>query len=387
MTRFEHALSHLERYEQAHLLDKYLELGESDRQKLLEQVESLDLALMRELYTQSQVEVSINRIVSPIIPHKKSALGSEICALGSEIFARGQVALVTLAGGNGTRLGHASPKGTFKLPLATPKSLFEIIAEQLKSVSSSITWCIMTNEDNHDETMGFFRESDYFGYDRDNIEFFVQSQLPVLESDGKIRMKKSSIEYAPSGNGAVFETLEHSGMLSRLEKKGVKWLIFSGIDNVLANIADPWFVGLADSLGSQACAKSVAKISPDERAGVFALLDNRPGVVEYFELTDELRRSRNADGEYLYSQIHILCNLFSLDFVRAIAHSAGLNYHFNTASGVIKCERFIFDAFANAEIFALLEVERESEFAPLKNASGPDSIETATLAYENKFGH
>ena len=50
-----------------------------------------------------------------------------------------------------------------------------------------------------------------------------------------------------------------------------------------------------------------------------------------------------------------------------------------------KFEAFLFDAFGELDDMAILRVKREEEFAPVKNAAGVDSPETARELYRKFY--
>jgi UDP-N-acetylglucosamine pyrophosphorylase len=50
-----------------------------------------------------------------------------------------------------------------------------------------------------------------------------------------------------------------------------------------------------------------------------------------------------------------------------------------------KFEAFLFDAFGEFDDIAVYRVKREEEFAPVKNATGVDSPETARKLYNNFY--
>ena len=375
---------HLESFNQQHLLEKWDSLGESEQTQLLNQLENIDFPLLAKLYQEYKAGEECVGSISPIKTTKAEDLTTEI-ATGEEIIANGQLAVVTLAGGMGSRLGHKGPKGSFVLPAPVNRSLFEILAGNIRrNTTQSPHWCIMTSYDNHEDTLQFFETNNYFGYGKDKIHFFTQPRIPIMEFCGAVATdEQGSIRMASNGNGAVFGTLKSSGLLEKLQGWGIKWVSVCGIDNVLVNPVDPRFVGLAIAEGNIAGGKSITKRDPHERVGVFAMRGGVPSVVEYFELTEEMRHSTGDDGQYLYSEGHILCNLYHIDLVQRAANTQ-MPYHFNTASGVIKSEMLNCDVFAMVDNISVLSVPREEEFSPLKGATGQDSVETATESIINR---
>ena len=321
--------------------------------------------------------------------------------LGMNLIKDGKVAALTMAGGQGTRLGFDGPKGSYILGNKLNKSFFEIQAEGLLELSvksgKTIPWYIMTGYDNHDATVSFFDSNAFFGYGSENVAFFSQGALPVMDQTGRILMKdRNSIAYAPDGNGGLFRSMASSGILDDMKRKGVKWLFTAIIDNILIKMADPLFLGFSERSGSGAASKSVLKVNPEERAGVFALTNDKPTVIEYSEISDELKNLTDSAGRLVYADANIVNHYLRIDFIEMIAR-IGLPYHiaFKPTSylddrGVFvkpdkpnsfKFEMFIFDSFRFSDGMALLRVKREEEFAPVKNKNGEDSPKTAMDLY------
>ena len=306
-----------------------------------------------------------------------------------------------MAGGQGTRLGYVAPKGTFKIGGGVDKSLFEALSDTIKDAKNkfdtTIPWYIMTSRENNDATEKFFEKNDFFGLPYEDIKFFKQGELPMLNTDGKLMLDEAGlIKLAADGHGGVFESLVKNGYLEDMKKRGIEWIFISGVDNVLAGLVDPIAVGLAVSEGNLATGKSVVKRSPDENVGVFCKRNGKPYVIEYTEITDEMANAKNEDGELIYGESHILTNLFNIKALENIAknklpyHKAFKKAKYMDDNGEIvvpekpnayKYEAFIFDAFESLDDMSVLRVKREDEFAPLKNADGEDSPNTARQLY------
>ncbi|OCA90352.1 hypothetical protein A8F94_00155 [Bacillus sp. FJAT-27225] len=399
MNRFSEIQETLKEFNQSHLLAFWDELSESQQDQLLADIEKVNL---------TEISSAAEKLTSSYNPERKS-IGpvpyevlenlSERKILeykqdGMDMIENGKVAAVLLAGGQGTRLGHDGPKGTYDIGLPGHESLFELQAKRLlqlyKQTDNMIPWYIMTSPINDEETRDFFQQHNYFGYNPDFITFFVQPTAPTLTPDGKLMLKtKSSLSLSPNGNGGVFSALKSSGALADMEKRGVKWIFMYNVDNAIIKIADPVFVGFADEKDSPIASKSAAKRNPQEKVGVFCLMDGKPSVIEYSEMTQE--ESEDPD----MTNAHISIHLFKLDFIKEIANKP-LPYHFAhksiptvdesgnefkpTEPNGYKLEQFYFDLFPEAESIAVLQVPREKEFAPVKNKSGEDSPETARKA-------
>ena len=398
----------LKKYDQEHLLRFYDTLDEKNKKKLLEQIENIDFELMNSLYnstkkSNSQEDAKIEPI-EYIDKYKLNELYTDYEEIGKKAIKEGKLAAVTMAGGQGTRLGHSGPKGTFDIGLDSHKSLFELLCDTLKEASKKydvqIPWFIMTSKENNEQTIEFFKKNKYFGYEK-NIYFFEQGQLPMLDTEGKILIGEDGlVKLASDGHGGVYESLVRNGMISKMKELGVEWIFIGGIDNCLVKMVDPVLMGMAIEKNVQAAVKSVVKANAHEKVGVFCKKNGKPGVVEYTEISEEMAESTDENGELLYGESHILCNLFSLSSVERMG-SNPLPYHvaYKKATYIdkdgnkvvpdgpnaYKFEAFLFDAFGELDNMAVLRVKREEEFAPVKNATGVDSPETAKKLYEDFY--
>lgn len=322
-------------------------------------------------------------------------------AKGEEILRTGKYAVVMLAGGQGTRLGHSGPKGTFDFGLPTHQTIFEVFAERLKKASDTygvtIPWYLMTSRENNAETMAFFEEHQYFGY-RDGVKrFFVQKELPMLNEQGKpIINQDGTIKEAANGHGDVYRALQQEGILAEMKEQGTEWVFICGVDNVLAPLADPLLIGFSAIQQNDITSISTIKAEPQERVGVLAKKNGKTSVVEYTELPNELKEARKENGELLYSEAHLLMNVFHISVLEEVAENP-LTYHvahkkcdqYNEAGEWVKAtepnaykfETLLFDAFERVKKIGVLRYRREECFAPIKNAEGVDSPETARRLY------
>lgn len=392
-------------FKQEHLLQSIDELSVSSQEKLISQISSVDFNLIDDLFYNSTipntnrpfVERSITPIKCDIIEEFSKPQLIEYKNKGIEAICEGKIASVTMAGGQGTRLGYNGPKGTFKIGPPIEKTLFELQAERLKGIHQEygkwIPWYIMTSYENHNDTIKYFRENKYFGYSEKNIFFFMQGMLPMIDFKGKILLKeKDEICFGPDGNGGVFLSLKKSGLLHDMNLRGVEWVFICGIDNALVNVADPIFMGYTIMSGKSSASKSVAKKYPEEAVGVFCLENGKPSIIEYTEIPKGLAKMVNSNGQLLFGDANIISHLFKLKDIIKIADN-GLPYHTaikkapyidKNGNKVIpqepnayKFESFIFDALKNLNDMAILRVQREREFAPIKNRTGKDSPQAA----------
>ena len=318
----------------------------------------------------------------------------------------GQLAVVTMAGGQGTRLGFNGPKGAFVFDPENNKSIFEALADTLKDACQeygvNIPWYIMASRENFDETLAFFDEHGCFGYPGE-ISFFTQGELPMLDFDGKILLDEDyMVKFAADGHGGTLISMEKCGILSAMWLEDIKWVSINGVDNVLVKPVDPLFLGLTIREGLQCGTKTIAKTNPQENVGVLCRKNGHVGVVEYTEITPEMASRRDPKtGKLVFGDANALFNLFSIDALTMVAE-AKLPYHvavkkadYIDSSGMFvkgdapnsyKFESFIFDAFELFDNICVLRVDREDEFAPIKNATGEDSPETALRMYRHQRG-
>ena len=408
MDRVEETKKLLKKYKQNHIIKLLDELDEEKKESLIEQINNIDFNQMSELYanTKKEVEIKENKIESIKYLDKAKLSKDEkekFDSLGENTIENGQYAVVTMAGGQGTRLGHTGPKGTFKLDVyGKGKYLFEILAENLKEANKKygviIPWYIMTSRENNDQTQEFLEKHDYFGYDKNNVMFFKQGELPLVNVDGQMLIGKDmKIKEASDGNGGVFVSLRRTGMLADMKERGVKWVFIGGVDNALLKMADTTLLGMAIDKNVQIASKSVVKVNPHEKVGVFCKMNGHPKVIEYSELPEKMAEEVDNNGELKFGESHIMCNLFTIDAIEKISkepliyHSAFKKNSYIDENGkeVIpekensyKFEAFIFDSFELFDDIAILRGKREDDFAPVKNKDGVDSPKTAKELYE-----
>ena len=397
----------LNKYNQEHLLNGYEELPENKKKELLQELQAIDFELVDSLYkkTKKGVDLSNDKIepIEYVDKYKLNENYKEFETIGKKAICEGKLAAVTMAGGQGTRLGHNGPKGTYDIGLDSHKSLFELLSDYLKEEGKKygvvIPWFIMTSRENNDATVEFFAKHKYFGYEKDkNIFFFMQGQLPMIDTEGKILIGENGlIKLAANGHGGIFEALVKNKMTNKMRELGVEWVFIGGVDNCLVKMVDPVLMGIAIDKKVTAAGKSIVKANPQEKVGVFCKKNGRPSVIEYSEISEEMAERRTADGELVFGESHILCNLFNISSIERMG-STPLPYHsafkkatyidkdgnkvVPTSPNAYKFEAFLFDAFGELDDMAILRVKREEEFAPVKNATGVDSPETARELYK-----
>lgn len=401
MITYNEALKILSEYGQEHILRYYDELSDDEKNGLLRQIEVTDFSVINDLKTRN--EESGNRgVLEPLgavtiedIQKNKE----EYLEVGIEAIKAGKAAAVMLAGGQGTRLGFNSPKGMFNIGENKELYIFQCqinnLLDVVKLTGEYIPLYIMTSEKNNSETIDFFEKNNYFGYNSSYVKFFIQDMAPSVDFNGKIFMEsKSEMAVSPNGNGGWFSSIVRAGLLDEIREKGIEWINVFAVDNVLQRIADPMFIGAVISSGMQSGSKVVSKVSPDERVGVLCLEDGKPSIVEYYEMTDEMRFLLDKNGELSYKYGVILNYLFNVNKAVEILnnkmpiHIVEKKIPCMNDEGVLvtpekpngfKFETLVLDMIHMQDNCLSYEVIRNKEFAPVKNATGADSVESARL--------
>ncbi len=397
------AQKYLSQIGQEQLLQYYGELTVEQREQLLKDIERTDFSVLKNIGRTRRPPQRIEPLEALSIAETGRRAG-EFKAEGLRLIAEGKAAVVLLAGGQGTRLGFNKPKGMFDIGETRPLTLFELHFKDMLAVASAAGRAfpvfVMTSRDNNEDTVNFFKEHNFFGYPQDKIYFFVQDVAPACSFDGKVFLQeKHRVALAPNGNGGWYKSLVSSGLDKVLKKEGAEWINVCGVDNVLQRFCDPLFLG-ATSLGGYDCsAKVVRKTRPDENVGLLCMVDGRPSVIEYYEM-DENLKSMSVDGRLVYCNGITLNYLFKISALDAV-NCAAFPYHLakkkipHIENGVLvepcepcgyKFETLVVDMVNALDNCLPYEVERNREFAPLKNAGGADSIATArALLKENGF--
>ncbi len=404
-----------ERHGQGHLFTWWDQLGEVERNQLLEQVASVDFPLLQSmtetLLGKSEEPAPVDLEPAPIIRvpigSGSRAARDEARERGEALLSTGLVAPLVVAGGQGTRLGFHGPKGAFPVGPLSGKCLFAFFAEKImaaqKRYGNTIPWYIMTSPANFQETRSFFSSNGYFGMQQEQIFFFVQGTLPAVDPAGKIFLaSRSEISLSPDGHGGTLRALAASGALTDMERKGIREVSYFQVDNVLVKPLDPVFIGCHASAGAEMSSKVLRKSSPEEKVGVIGLKNGKLGVIEYSDLSREDMFAAEPDGELKYWAGSIAMHLFQVGFIRRL-QDAQIRLPFHRADKKIphidshgdliapeqpngvKFETFIFDALEYAEHPVTLEVIRGEEFSPVKNARGADSPETAERDLMERF--
>lgn len=398
----EQAKEKLAAYGQEHVLKYYEELAPQEKQALLDQIEATDMSILDAC--RHKEELVQKGEITPLAAMQLEEIEAgraSFEAVGTEAIKAGKIGAVLLAGGMGTRLGSDDPKGMYNIGKTRELYIFECLVNNLMEVvRRTDTWIhlfIMTSDKNHRSTTSFLKDHDYFGYREEYIHFFQQEMAAATDYNGRIYLEeKGKLSTSPNGNGGWFVSLKNAGLLNVLHEKGIEWLNIFAVDNVLQRIADPCFIGATISKNCAVGAKVVRKNAPDEKVGVMCLEDGRPSIVEYYELTEEMRDARDANGDPAYYFGVILNYLFRLTDLENMA--GGLPLHIvekkipcldeqgnpvkpEEPNGY-KYENLVLDMIHQLDSCLPFEVVREKEFAPIKNKTGVDSVESARTLLE-----
>lgn len=383
---------------QEQLLKYYDELSEQEKSGLLAQIEETDLTIVDSI--NHMEELNQRGVISPIdsmeLPEIE-ANKDRFYKLGIEAIQRGEVGAVLLAGGMGTRLGSDNPKGMYDIGITRPVYIFQRLVENLmdvtKAAGANVPLYVMTSDKNNDATVAFFKEQNYFGYDPAYVKFFKQDMAPASDYEGHVYLEaKDRIATSPNGNAGWYISMVKAGLAKEARESGIKWLNIFAVDNVLQRIADPVFVGAVIDKGVVSGAKVVRKVAKDEKVGAMCLEDGKPSIVEYYDMTDELMDAKNEKGDPAYNFGVILNYLFSLDELDAILekklplHVVEKKIPYVDEKGDLvkpeapngyKFEQLVLDMIHQMKNTIPFEVVREKEFAPIKNKTGVDSVESA----------
>jgi len=409
--------SRFESHGQAHVFRFWDRLDAAARRGLLEQAASIDLpAVLRALADARKPVAPDARKLEPVpvelLPEHggDAARWSEARRRGEAALRAGRVAAMVVAGGQATRLGYDGPKGLFPIGPVTQRSLFELQAQKLRGLArrygKRVPWYVMTSEATDAATRAFFERSGCFGLPEQEVFFFRQGMLPSFDFEDRIVLERPDrIMSNPDGHGGSLTALLASGALDDMQRRGIDTLFYYQVDNPLVQICDPVYLGLHLGADAEMSCKVVRKLDPMEKVGVLARADAETLVIEYTELTDECRHARDARGELLFWAGNMALHVFSLPFLRRVSGSADRWLRFHASEKNIptvdeqgrpfvprepngrKLERFVFDALPAARAVCVVETSREREYAPVKNADGPDSPATARQALMARYRH
>jgi UDP-N-acetylglucosamine/UDP-N-acetylgalactosamine diphosphorylase len=416
-------LEHVQAHGQGHLFAWWKQLTAAERADLEAEVAALDLKqldrLVKELvHGEAGPEMEFDRVEPIEVIRLPQTDGERVtrrraAEVGADALSAGEIAVILVAGGSGTRLDFEGPKGTFPIGPVSQASLFQIHAEKILALGRrhgrALPFYIMTSPENHQATLNFFETHGRFGLD--HVRFFVQGQMPAVDRNtGKVLMtSRGHLALSPDGHGGTLAALAApgpDGLCSCLEEmcqRGIRTLFYFQVDNPLVQIADPAFIGLHRQADAEMSFKVIERLSPDEKLGAVVSVDGRPQVIEYSDLPPELASRRQPEGRLELSAGSIAIHVLERSFIERLVSEHRLPFHraikrvpYVDESGEVvrpsepngmKFEQFIFDALPLAQRWAIVETDRPTEFEPLKNAVGPDSPATVHQRMSDLFGN
>ncbi|XP_074660359.1 UDP-N-acetylhexosamine pyrophosphorylase-like isoform X2 [Tubulanus polymorphus] len=416
--------ANLVKYGQGHLLQYWDTLNDAEKKTFYADLVELDLERINRYFNRCIATLTdeVSKLDSKMQPIPRDSCGSitrtesdildEYWGEGLRLVSQNKVAVLLMAGGQGTRLGVPYPKGMYNVGLVSEKTLYQLQAERIRRVEmlarektgniGNIIWYIMTSEHTKEPTLEFFDKHDFFGLPKENVVVFEQFQLPCMTFEGKIILdQKHRIAKAPDGNGGLYRALGETGILKHMEDHNIQHIHVYGVDNILVKMADPHFIGFCSKLGADCGAKVVEKAFPTEPVGVVCKVSGVYEVVEYSEISQSTAELCNPDGTLKYNAGNICNHYFTLDFLKDVVtnHEDKLKHHIAkkkiayvkngkqikpTEPNGIKMEKFVFDVFQFSQNFVVWEVLREDEFSPLKNADGA-AKDTPTTSRQSVF--
>jgi UDP-N-acetylglucosamine/UDP-N-acetylgalactosamine diphosphorylase len=413
----------LEQFNQQHVLKWWQELTTEQQQILTAQIRSIDLQTVYDVWQKSHkpssAETRDARSRAELAKAPQAVVLQPNCAddhaarrqkieLGEQLLSESKVAVITVAGGQGSRLGFDHPKGMFPIGPVTDRTLFRIFAEQIiarqQRSGGQISWLIMTSAATHDETTAFFQQTQFFGLNSDNIFFFSQGSMPAVDAEtGKLLLSdRGTLCLSPDGHGGLVTALKSSGLLDRMAQQGVEHFFYHQVDNPTVIICDPALLGVHARQESELTTSVVRKVSASEKMGVLVDIDGHLEIIEYSQLNEEQASRHDESGQWIFwagnTAVHVFSRTFleqlvvdgcQLELHVALKRVAHLDQNGDLVeprhANANKFERFIFDALPLATRSLIVEGDREREFNPVKNADGPDSPGTARAAL-NRIG-
>ncbi|XP_065199959.1 UDP-N-acetylhexosamine pyrophosphorylase [Planococcus citri] len=419
MTNIEDLRKNLAKYGQEHLLRYWSSLTDCEKEELMLDINDINFEAVLSDFKRATANLKDEEVMDKEIKPVPSSLFGGVdrssesdvkshIEEGLRLVSQSKVAVLVLAGGQGTRLGVSYPKGMYDMGLPSGKTLFQIQAERIRKLTElaskrhgftgTIPWFVMTSESTMEPTLDFFKKNRFFGLEEENVIMFEQFMLPAFTFDGKIILEnKHKIAMSPDGNGGLYKALRDKRVLDELERRGIEYVHAFSIDNILVKVGDPAFIGYCHEQAAECGVKVIEKTVPEEPIGVVCVVNEKWHVVEYSEIPAKLAEKRDLDGSLTFKAGNICNHVFAVKFLRKFADnylndlelhvakkkiptidSSGKPYKPKETNG-IKMEKFIFDVFPFADKLVVWETRREEEFSALKNTDevGKDCPKTA----------
>ncbi|MBN2434194.1 MAG: UDPGP type 1 family protein [Spirochaetes bacterium] len=387
---------------QEHVFRFWDAIDDNKKKSLLEDLKNVNFEEINRQYLNASTEPVIDEDYGPAdyirLPRnpEESAKFAQARETGVEAIKKGRVCAFIVAGGQGSRLGYDGPKGAFPFTPIKHKSLFQVFSEKILKSSKiygvSIPLLIMTSHANHQQTKEHFEQNKYFGLDPENVFMFQQDMIPSLTTSGKLILaSQNSLFRNPNGHGGSLIALKKSGMLQKLKEKGIDLISYFQVDNPIVCAIDPVFIGFHILNNAEISSKALTKAYPQEKVGNFVIFPGKKlGIVEYSDLPEDKAYEKESDGSLHYSAGNVAIHIFSVDFISKItSDDFSLPYHlaekkilaYNNGEPEkidgYKFEKFVFDALPLTDKNVILETSRRNEFAPVKNKTGLDSVDSS----------
>ncbi|MFT5525099.1 MAG: UDP-N-acetylglucosamine/UDP-N-acetylgalactosamine diphosphorylase [Pirellulaceae bacterium] len=394
-------LAKLRQHNQKHLIGFWDELNPDQRQTLADQIDGLDLELVARLMRNKSTEQDWGAVAARVLPppavrlnHENEKRSELARTIGAAVLTAGTVGVVIVAGGQGTRLGFAKPKGMYPIGPLSDATLFQILTEKVLALRNKynvdIPLYIMTSPATHAETVEFFEKNDNFGLPASELFVFCQGVMPAVDENGRLMLSaKDQLCLNPDGHGGMLAALKKSGAVDDLKTRGIEHLLYVQVDNALVELGNPEFLGYHVLTSSDITTAAIAKHAPDDRVGNIVTLDEKLQIIEYSDIPDTLaeRRTENGDLDLWAGNTAVHC--MTVAFLEQVADGTiNLPFHYAhkkvphlnkngawvepTAPNATKFERFIFDLLPAARRSFVVEVDSSLTYGPLKNASGAE---------------
>lgn len=403
----------LKRFGQGHLLDHISPLDSESWESFQSQLEGIDFPLIQELFEKHGSSDEWGELASQAQPPAAIRLQDnseafpapdEARARGQHAIADGKVGMIMVAGGQGSRLGFAHPKGLFPLGPVSGRTLLQIHIDKLMAINersgATVPLYVMTSPATHAETEDFLKQNHWFGYPQDHSRIFCQGTMPAVDAaTGKLLLADDSqLFLSPDGHGGMLKALAESDCLNDMMLRGLEQVFYCQIDNPLAQICDTLTIGHHILAGSEMSCQAVPKRDPLQKVGNIVSVNGQTLIIEYSDLPEDVARKTNADGSLMLWAGSIAVHVMNVDFLqRMTRHADALPFHlahkkvpFIDETGTlvkpeqpnaIKFERFIFDLLPLADHAIVVEVDPADAFSPVKN--GPtEATNTAVTAQQ-----
>lgn len=391
----------LQAHDQTQVMRFWDQLDTVERNRLAKQLAAIDLQQLETLVRGEDKSIDFTELAARAqAPPSVRADGSgaawnpdEAIKRGEQALRGGKVAVLIVAGGQGTRLGFDQPKGMFPIGPVSNRTLFEIFADNLLAIEKryghAVPLFLMTSPATDAETIDYLKSNNFLGLSPDQVHVFCQGTMPAVDAkSGKLLLaSKSSLALSPDGHGGTVAALSNSGALDKMSQRGIEHLFYAQVDNPLVRLCDPSLLGHHLMAGSEMTTQVIRKRYPTERVGNVVLVDGRVQIIEYSDLPESAAEATTDDGQLKLWAGNIAVHVFDVDFLRRSAADPGrLPFHRANkkvpyiddagnliepdSPNAIKFERFIFDLLPSAENAFVVEGVPAEVFAPVKNADG-----------------